>query len=598
MVSDPRVGTVIEDKYRLDEQIGQGSMGAVFRGTQLMVDRAVAIKLLHPNFAGHDKIQARFEVEAKAIARLNHPNCITLFDFGYAEGMEAFYTVVEFIDGQPLNTLIDERPSEARVVAIMKQIASALGHAHHHGILHRDLKPENIMLASMTDGSEMVKVLDFGIAQIMQGADDEFESDRLTRVGEVFGTPPYMSPEQAQSARDLTPATDLYSLGIIFYELLTGRLPFFGDSPIEIMTKHREEPPPPMDDIQVSAAVEAVVMQMLAKDPEERPESGDRIVAMLNAIPDDELSTDSRPLARVAGHSSSGETLMSSPPEPGDHRSTRISVDDASIRDTDHDRPVDHEAPVEKSAILELTDIVSPGAGTSPDPDASPTDEPSPPTAAPADTATMERATPTTEDREAMTATMMVDPDEEEALARDASALRWAQRRSTLAIALVALASIGVMAWVFVTFEPFSMTDEERVTGAGKLADYDPSSSGPTDSPPPADQADDDLDEDLDEDTDDQADEPLPRQVSVHDEDEDGADEDLGDEDADEDEADESSDSEAPTDGDDEDPQEPASETAPPPPEPEPEPTPQEPAPQEPDSSDEDPDSPPRLDLF
>ena len=362
MAPGTRVGTVIENKYRLDEQIGHGGMGAVYRGVQLAVDRPVAIKLLHPNFAGHDKLQARFEVEAKAIARLNHPNCITLFDFGYSEDMAAFYTVVEFIDGTPLEALISRRPSVARVVNLIRQIASALGHAHHHGILHRDLKPENIMIAEMTDGSEMVKVLDFGIAQIMKGNtdedgdDDDFEADRLTRVGEVFGTPPYMSPEQAQSSRDLTPTADLYSLGIIFYELLEGRLPFLAETPLEILAMHLKDPPPPLNRHDISDSVKAVVMQMLSKDPEDRPASGGKVIELLDAIPGDELPTESPAIGAPGKTRSSDPTLISAPPSPDN--ANQGGVVSSSGRPTMITEPDEELGPGEASVILELTDIV------------------------------------------------------------------------------------------------------------------------------------------------------------------------------------------------------------------------------------------------
>ncbi|TXD38334.1 serine/threonine protein kinase [Lujinxingia vulgaris] len=292
MSAGARIGTVIENKYRLDEQIGHGGMGAVYRGTQLMVDRPVAVKLLHPNFAHQKNVQARFEVEARAIGRLNHPNCITLYDFGYSADLNAFYTVVEYIDGTPLDELVNQRMPLSTVVTILRQIASALDHAHHHGILHRDLKPENIMLARQTDGSEAVKVLDFGIAQIMSAesdSGDDFEADRLTRAGELFGTPPYMSPEQAQSSRTLTPATDLYSMGIIGYELIENRLPFFADTPLDILMMHIHQDPPPMRRSGVPEALRSVVMSLLAKDPAGRPPNGKAVIEQLAAIPAEAL---------------------------------------------------------------------------------------------------------------------------------------------------------------------------------------------------------------------------------------------------------------------------------------------------------------------
>ncbi len=354
MDAGTRVGTVIENKYRLDEQIGQGGMGAVYRGVQLAVDRQVAIKLLHPNYVGHDKLQARFEVEAKAIARLNHPNCITLFDFGYAEELAAFYTVVEFIEGTSLEELAHQRPPISRVVEIVRQIASALGHAHHHGILHRDLKPENIMLSPMTDGSEIVKVLDFGIAQIMKGSDDtdDFETDRLTRVGEVFGTPAYMSPEQARSSRDLSPAADLYSLGVIFYELLEGRLPFAADNPVDILAKHLSAPPPPFTRTDITDNVRDIVMKMLEKTPEERPQSGSAVIALLDTLQPEDLPQ--KTSVRLPGSSRASEpTLIDNPDseellplQSGEHR---------TLVDTNLDL---HDELEKESKIFDLRDIV------------------------------------------------------------------------------------------------------------------------------------------------------------------------------------------------------------------------------------------------
>ncbi|RVU44771.1 serine/threonine protein kinase [Lujinxingia sediminis] len=330
MSAGASIGTVIENKYRLDEQIGHGGMGAVYRGTQLMVDRPVAVKLLHPNFAHQKNVQARFEVEARAIGRLNHPNCITLYDFGYSADLNAFYTVVEYIDGVALDEIVQQRMPLSTVVTILRQIASALDHAHHHGILHRDLKPENIMLARQTDGSEAVKVLDFGIAQIMTGEtedDDDFEADRLTRAGELFGTPPYMSPEQAQSSRTLTPATDLYSMGIIAYELIENRLPFFTDNPLDILMMHIQHDPPPMRRAAVPDALRAVVMKLLAKDPAARPPNGKAVIEQLATIPADALDV---PLAAATGPSDGADTSRAVDPtllnlDTGESRAPGVS---------------------------------------------------------------------------------------------------------------------------------------------------------------------------------------------------------------------------------------------------------------------------------
>ena len=464
MSSGTRVGTVIEEKYRLDKQIGRGSMGAVYRGTQLMVDRSVAIKLLHPTFAGHEQIQARFEVEAKAIARLNHPNCITLFDFGYSEVLDAFYTVVEFIDGVGLAELINQRPSVQRVVELVRQISSALGHAHHHGILHRDLKPENIMLASMTDGSEMVKVLDFGIAQIMKGNTDdedvnEFESDRLTRVGEVFGTPPYMSPEQCESARDLSPATDLYSLGIIFYELLEGRLPFFAESPVELMSMHINDEPPPMERHGVPDSIKSIVLQMLAKDPDDRPESGNEIVNLLDAIPDDELS-DNSPVIRAPGDArQSDPTMMSPPPE-----NEAVLAAESSAGTVDDD-PFAGLVPGEESEIYELKDLVAEAPAPAPSNNiTAPKTEPDP--------ARVET------DLELSPSLVLETGDHE---VRAVATKLDRQQKRTVAAIITALILGGVgMVWIIVEYEPFSMADEREL---GSIAEYASSPGGEEERP-------------------------------------------------------------------------------------------------------------------
>jgi len=287
MDADSLVGLVIDDKYKLDRKIGEGGMGAVYLGTQLMVDRNVAIKLLHTGLSGHDRIKQRFEVEAKAIGRMNHPNCITLFDFGISAELDAFYMVMEYLDGTPMHRRVVEGVSAKEAVDITRQIALALDHAHHQKILHRDLKPENVMLTQMTDGSQLVKVLDFGIARIFQQDEEPKttqEQNRLTRAGEVFGTPAYISPEQARGDRDLTPASDLYSLGVMLYEMLQGELPFWGETAIDTIMKHITSPVPRITRIDLPGELKELTYQLLSKDPSERPQSGKELGERLAAI--------------------------------------------------------------------------------------------------------------------------------------------------------------------------------------------------------------------------------------------------------------------------------------------------------------------------
>ncbi|MEC9398453.1 MAG: serine/threonine-protein kinase, partial [Myxococcota bacterium] len=287
MDADSLIGLVIDDKYKLDRKIGEGGMGAVYLGTQLMVDRNVAIKLLHTGLSGHDRIKQRFEVEAKAIGRMNHPNCITLYDFGISAELDAFYMVMEYLDGTPMHRRVVEGVSAKEAVDITRQIALALDHAHHQKILHRDLKPENVMLTQMTDGTQLVKVLDFGIARIFQQDEEPKttqEQNRLTRAGEVFGTPAYISPEQARGDRDLTPASDLYSLGVMLYEMLQGELPFWGETAIDTIMKHITSPVPRITRIDLPGELKELTYQLLSKDPSERPQSGKELGERLAAI--------------------------------------------------------------------------------------------------------------------------------------------------------------------------------------------------------------------------------------------------------------------------------------------------------------------------
>lgn len=286
MEQDVIAGTVIEDKYSLERKIGEGGMGAVYLGTQLMVDRPVAIKLLHTGLNSHDRLKQRFEVEAKAIGRLNHPNCITLYDFGFSTELDAFYTVMEYLDGEPMHKRVIRGVSVSEAVTTTRQIAAALDHAHHQGILHRDLKPENIILAKLTDGSELAKVLDFGIARIFRDDSPQAQSEqnRLTRAGEVFGTPAYISPEQARGERELTPASDLYSLGIMLFEMVEGRLPFWGDTAIDTIMLHIQAPIPPITRLDVPPKLKEIIKRLMAKEPSQRYQSGRHLAEDLRSV--------------------------------------------------------------------------------------------------------------------------------------------------------------------------------------------------------------------------------------------------------------------------------------------------------------------------
>lgn len=355
MSESSNAGKIIEGKYRLERMLGSGGMGSVWLATQMMVERHVAVKLLHPAFIDSDDLQARFEVEAKAIGRLNHPNCITLFDFGYSDELSAFYTVIEYIEGIPLDKRLGQQLPIDEVVDITRQVAMALDHAHHQGILHRDLKPENIMLAKMTDGTEMIKVLDFGIARLAKG-DGAPDADRITKAGEVFGTPAYMSPEQARSNRQLTPSSDLYALGVMMFELTDGRLPFFSKSAFDLLMMHVTQPVPELERRDVPPQLEDLIYSLLQKDPEARPQSGREVTELLDQIETEAKETPESPRPAPSDNSPR-PTLMDPPNEAVDRESSssdRISVSD----DEDELTTFETTVPNRKFGIVALFAVV------------------------------------------------------------------------------------------------------------------------------------------------------------------------------------------------------------------------------------------------
>ncbi|HEX8150968.1 MAG TPA: serine/threonine-protein kinase [Pyrinomonadaceae bacterium] len=271
--TDSLLGLVLDDKYRLDERLGVGGMGTVYRATHLLIERPVAVKVLNPRLVADDTAKERFRREARAAGRLQHTNAVAVTDFGETrEGL--VYLVMELLEGKPLReVLAREAPLDpARAVSLMLQISAAVEAAHEAGIIHRDLKPGNIFLVQRPDSPHIVKVLDFGIAKI--AADDgEFNVvDTLTGTGVMIGTPRYMSPEQCDGAQ-LTPASDVYSLGVILYEMLTGQAPFTDASPLALALKHSSESPRPPRELvaTVPPALEAVVLRALEKGAAERP---------------------------------------------------------------------------------------------------------------------------------------------------------------------------------------------------------------------------------------------------------------------------------------------------------------------------------------
>jgi serine/threonine protein kinase len=279
--SDPYIGKTIAEKYFVNGLLGRGGMGQVYKATHLTLDRPVALKMLARSFLSDPDMVKRFHREARAASKLNHPNCINILDFGQAEDGTLFIAM-EFLAGRSLEkVLADEFPlGEARVVRIVGQILGALAEAHAAGIIHRDLKLANVMVEARRDEPDFVKVLDFGIAKISEAAG----GGQLTGTGIVCGTPGYMSPEQARG-EELDARSDLYAVGVILYELLSGRLPFVSNTPMGFVAKHMTEAPRPLGeacpDQRISPTLDAIVMRVLSKAREDRPASAEELRELL-----------------------------------------------------------------------------------------------------------------------------------------------------------------------------------------------------------------------------------------------------------------------------------------------------------------------------
>jgi tRNA A-37 threonylcarbamoyl transferase component Bud32 len=309
---------VLNDRYEVDKPLGRGGMAQVFRGTDRVLGRTVAIKVLDQKHRNDAKFVTRFRREAQAAAGINHPNVVSVFDTGSEDGLH--YIVMEYVDGETLDDVLAREkvlPPE-RVVAIAEPVARALEAAHQKGMVHRDVKPGNIML----DRSGTVKVVDFGIARA--AADDT-----LTQTGIVLGTAAYLSPEQAQGVA-VDPRSDVYSLGCVLYEMLTGRKPFTGDSALAIAYKHvREDPTPPSQvNPDIPTELEAVVTTAMAKDPAQRFPSGGAMQEALSAAATGEMPA----MAAVGAdateplHGSGDTAVMTTPetaPEPSPERPSR-----------------------------------------------------------------------------------------------------------------------------------------------------------------------------------------------------------------------------------------------------------------------------------
>jgi serine/threonine protein kinase len=273
------IGQTIAGKYRIDTILGTGGMGQVYRATRISIGDKVAVKILQPELADNQEIIKRFHIEAQAAARLKHPNVVAIYDFGSTD-TGLMYLVMEMIEGRSLREILSGhgRFAPADAYKMIAQICAALDEAHHQNIVHRDLKPENIIITSTTHGN-LVKVVDFGIAKLLN---PDNNAEKLTRTGATMGTPFYMSPEQC-AGRALDHRADIYSLGILLYEMFASTVPFKAPTVGALIMQHITATPPPLSIFQIPPEIEAVVLQALAKQPQERQQSARELLGQLKA---------------------------------------------------------------------------------------------------------------------------------------------------------------------------------------------------------------------------------------------------------------------------------------------------------------------------
>ncbi|MFP2912079.1 serine/threonine protein kinase, partial [Pyxidicoccus sp. 3LFB2] len=325
-LDDPLLGRVLNDRFRILETLGAGGMGRVYKAMQAPLDRLVALKVLNPQYGeGKDPgFQKRFFLEASVTAKLRHPNTVTVFDYGKTDD-GIYYIAMEYLEGLTLGQLLTQvGPLPwARALNINQQIARSLREAHRVGLIHRDLKPANVMVLNQETDHDVVKVLDFGLVKSFIGDAGPIPQDTsLTQAGIILGSPQYMAPEQARNVAD--PRSDVYSMGVVLYQMLMGRPPFLATQSIDVIVKHINEAPPSFGSIWpshgVPAEVEALVMKCLAKIPAERYQSMDEVLEAMRRVASSvgvsgvfsgpRLTTGSGPISGPYGNTGSGPSTM------------------------------------------------------------------------------------------------------------------------------------------------------------------------------------------------------------------------------------------------------------------------------------------------
>jgi serine/threonine-protein kinase len=333
---------LLNNRYQLEERLGTGGMSFVYRARDLMLERNVAIKILRENFSGDPDFRERFHQEAKAAANLTHPNIVTVHDFGL--DANRLFIVMEFVPGMHLKAILQRRGrlQVQEAISLMVQACAGVGYAHRAGLVHCDIKPHNMLITP----DRRLKVTDFGIARALASIQPEERSDI------VWGSPQYFAPEQAAGGPP-SPASDVYSLGVILYELLTGRLPFMSDSPTELARMHRDDPPPSARQIipDISPALEQILFKVLSKEPSTRYRTADQFGRVLISfggqkdLPDiteeSEIGDTTRPSASPVEYTPPAPSTSAAPyPVSPPSKPRRIEAQETSTRIID-ENPLD-----------------------------------------------------------------------------------------------------------------------------------------------------------------------------------------------------------------------------------------------------------------
>lgn len=362
---DPLIGMVIQDRYRIESLVAKGSMGVIYKATQQSIGRDVAIKVMHGYLVSDEESMKRYHKEAKAASRLNHPNITTVYDFGVLASGQP-YIVMDLLQGKALSDILQQRGqlTPNQTMMVMNQVCQALTEAHARGVVHRDIKPENIVIEELPDGRNIhIKVVDFGIATF--AAEGEDTIGKITKTGTVCGSPFYMSPEQCDGGK-VDKRSDLYSLGIVLFECLTGKVPFDSKDIYQVLTMQVKDPPPRLKkirpDLQFSDEIELVVNKALAKEPDARYQTAQEFWAELANAGGIKVGRKPEPTSSIMRPS------LQAPPPPGAVQSgggAPSAGGNAASRQASGEHVLSYAEQIKLQALAAAGGTIPPGAGAS-----------------------------------------------------------------------------------------------------------------------------------------------------------------------------------------------------------------------------------------